>query len=104
MYGPRYEDPRYGRPIYGPSYDPAGYSRPMYGPGYPQQSGISPWAAGGLGAVGGGLLGYELGQMAGEHEQQAKGGDAGHPDQMARLDGGGYDPGIADSAGSYDEG
>ena len=76
----------------------------MYGPGYPQQSGMSPWAAGGLGAVGGGLLGYELGRMAGEHEPQAQGGDAGNPDQMAPLDAGGYDPGMADSAGSYDAG
>ena len=57
----------------------------MYGPGYPQQSSMSPWAAGGLGAVGGGLLGYELGQMAGEHEQQAQEGDAGNPDQWHHL-------------------
>ncbi|MFL5659133.1 MAG: hypothetical protein ACJ8CB_33735 [Ktedonobacteraceae bacterium] len=104
MYGPGYGDPRYSRSAYGPGYDPAGYGRPMYGPGYPQQSSMSPWAAGGLGAVGGGLLGYELGQMAGEHEQQAQEGDAGNPDQMAPLDAGGYDPGMADSMGSYDVG
>src|SRR6266568_7170613 len=66
-------------------------------PIYPQQTGMSPWAAGGLGAVGGGLLGYQLGQMAGEHDQQLQEGDAGNPDQMATLDAGGYDPGMADS-------
>ena len=102
--GPGYGDPRYSRPVYGPGYDSAGYGRPMYGPGYPQQSGMSPWAAGGLGAVGGGLLGYELGRMAGEHEQQAQEGDAGNPDQMATPDGGTYDPGMADSMGLYDAG
>ncbi len=55
-------------------------------------------------AVGGGLLGYQLGQMAGEHDQQHQEGDAGNPDQMATLDAGGYDPGMADSVGSYDAG
>lgn len=43
----------------------------------PQQSGpnpfsqgsMSPWIAGGLGALGGGLAGYGLGQIMGEHEQ-----------------------------------
>jgi hypothetical protein len=97
MYGPGY-----GRPgTYGPGYDPAGYGRPMYGPGYPQQTGMSPWAAGGLGAVGGGLLGYELGRMAGEHEQQAQEGM--NPDQAATLDQGSYDPGMAE-LGSFDAG
>lgn len=47
-------------PGYGPQY-------PTYGPQY--QSGMSPGGAGMLGAVGGGLLGYELGKMAGEREQ-----------------------------------
>jgi hypothetical protein len=103
-YGPGYGDPRYSRPAYGPGYDPAGYGRPMYGPGYPPQSGMSPWAAGGLGALGGGLLGYHLGQMAGEHEQQASDGESASPDQMVPLDQAGYDPGMADFAGSYDAG
>jgi hypothetical protein len=104
MYGPDYGEPRHSRPAYGPGYDPAGYGRPMYGPGYPPQTGMSPWAAGGLGAVGGGLLGYELGRMTGEHDQSAAEGDAGNPDQMATLDAGGYDPGMADSVGAYDAG
>jgi hypothetical protein len=42
--------------------------------------------------------------MAGEHEQQAQEGEAGNPDQMATLDAGGYDPGMADSMGWYDAG
>lgn len=75
----------------------------MYGPGYPQQTGMSPWAAGGLGAVGGGLLGYELGRMAGEHEQQAQEGNPMNPDQAATLDQGSYDPGMA-NLGSFDAG
>ncbi len=49
---------------YGP-----GYGAPGYGPGSPpQQGGVNPWVAGGLGAVGGGLLGYELGKLEGERE------------------------------------
>jgi hypothetical protein len=95
-YGPGYGDPRYSRPAYGPGYDP-GYGRPMYGPGYPSQSGMgmSPLAAGGLGALGGGLLGYHLGQMAADDNQQAAEGEFA-PDQMVPLDQGGYDPGMAD--------
>jgi hypothetical protein len=77
-------------------YDGPGYGRPMYGPGYPPQSGMSPWAAGGLGALGGGLLGYHLGQMAGEQSQQASDGESASPDQMVPLDQGGYDPGMVD--------
>ncbi len=38
-----------------------------YGPSY--RSGMSPGAAGAIGAVGGGLLGYELGKMQGEEQQ-----------------------------------
>ncbi|MGH3773944.1 MAG: hypothetical protein ACRDRW_21555 [Pseudonocardiaceae bacterium] len=40
---------------------------PDYGPSYRQ--GMSPGAAGAIGAVGGGLLGYELGKMRGEEQQ-----------------------------------
>jgi hypothetical protein len=107
MYGPRYGNAGYRRPGYDPGYDPAGpgYGRPMYGPGYPPpQAGMSPWAAGGLGALGGGFLGYELGRMAGEHEQQAQGGDGLNPDSVATLAQDGYDPGIADSIGTLDAG
>ena len=101
-YGPKDE---YGR-SFDPnqSYDPAGYGRPMYGPAYPPQMGMSPWAAGGLGAFGGGFLGYELGRMAGEHEQHAQEGDLMNPDQTATLDQGNYDPGMADSIGPFDAG
>ena len=46
------------------------YGAPNYGPGaYPQQQGgMNPWVAGGLGAAGGGFVGYELGKMEGERE------------------------------------
>jgi hypothetical protein len=104
MYGPQYGDARYGRAAYGPGYDPVGYNRPMYGPGYVPQSGMSPLAAGGLGALGGGLLGYELGQMVGEHEQQAQAGDLMQPEQVTTLAQEGYDPGMADSIGTFDGG
>ena len=43
-------------------------------------------------------------RMAGEHDQQPQEAGAGNPDQMATLDAGGYDPGMADSVGSYDAG
>lgn len=46
-----------------------GYPPPGYGQGYNQpRQGLNPWAAGGLGAAAGGLAGYELGRMQGEHE------------------------------------
>jgi hypothetical protein len=52
---------------------------PNYGPGYNQGQGINPLVAGGLGAAGGGLIGYELGKEAGENEsrEQGQGGDFG---------------------------
>lgn len=84
-------NPGYGRSSY---YDPNRYGGPMYGPDYPPQRGMSPWAAGGLGAVGGGLLGYGLGRMAGEHEQQAQGDESMNPDTMTPLSQGVNDPGI----------
>lgn len=58
--------PGYGHPHrYGP-----GYGEPGYG-GYdrPHRSGMNPGVAGAIGAVGGGLVGYELGKMEGEQEQ-----------------------------------
>jgi hypothetical protein len=49
-----------------------GGAYPAGGPGYygpPQQpAGVNPWVAGGVGALGGGLLGYELGRMEGQGE------------------------------------
>jgi hypothetical protein len=62
---------------YGP---PQGYG-PGYGPGY-GGGGMGPGAAGAIGAVGGGLVGYELGKMAGENEQFRR-------DEM--MGNGGYD-------------
>lgn len=48
-------------------YPPQPGAGPMYGGG---GRGMSPGVAGGLGAVGGGLLGYELGKMEGEREDR----------------------------------
>ncbi|GAC1631040.1 MAG: hypothetical protein NVS4B11_31060 [Ktedonobacteraceae bacterium] len=65
-------------PNYNPNYPNQGYP-PNYGPGYNQGynqgGGINPLAAGGIGAVGGGLLGYELGKEQGENEGQRNMGD-----------------------------
>jgi hypothetical protein len=57
-------------PGYGPSYDGPGcgsYGGPAYGA--PYCSGMGAGTAGAIGAVGGGLLGYELGKMQGEQQQ-----------------------------------
>jgi hypothetical protein len=54
-----------------PPYNPYGNQPPYggYNQGYPpNQGGVNPWAAGGLGAAAGGLVGYELGKQAGENE------------------------------------
>src|SRR3989442_683945 len=102
---PGYGQPGYGRPpYYGPGYDPNGYGGPMYGPSYPPQRGMNPWAAGGLGAVGGGLLGYGLGRMAGEHEQQPQGHDSMNPDTITPLSQGSDDPGMNYPATTFGEG
>jgi hypothetical protein len=58
-----------------------------YDGGYGQQpyrSGMSPGAAGAMGAVGGGLLGYELGKMQGENQQFRQ-------DELMDRGGGQYD-------------
>ncbi|GAC1429971.1 MAG: hypothetical protein PVS3B3_00470 [Ktedonobacteraceae bacterium] len=55
-------------PMYPQNYPNQGYP-PNYGPGYNQQGGgINPLIPGGIGALGGGLLGYELGKHQGENE------------------------------------
>lgn len=83
------------------------YSPPMgpynqgnyYAP--PNQGGMNPWAAGGLGAAAGGFLGYELGKEAGEREAEQRndwsggGGDFGGGGSF----GGGGDFGGGDSGG-----
>jgi hypothetical protein len=64
---------------------PASYQQPVYpympgGASGPPQGGMNPWVAGGLGAAAGGVLGYEMGKEAGEHEVQRSydgGGDFG---------------------------
>ena len=57
---------------YNQNYPNQGYP-PNYGPGYGNQgynqgAGMNPLIPGGIGAVGGGLLGYELGKEQGENE------------------------------------
>jgi hypothetical protein len=54
-------------PDYGPSYGGPSYGGPAYGA--PYRSGMGAGTAGAIGAVGGGLLGYELGKMHGEEQQ-----------------------------------
>src|SRR6266516_4224596 len=102
--------PPYG-PNYGQPYNEGGYT-PNYGPGYPgynQNQGMNPWAAGGLGAAAGGLVGYELGRNAGEREgreeQGGFGGDQGgfgggaSGDFGGGNDGGGFGGGGGDFGG-----
>lgn len=73
MFNRRYNNQPYNQPYVDNNYPP-NYG-PSYGPGYPQQGqGMNPLAAGGLGAVGGGLLGYELGRQQGEREARGDGG------------------------------
>jgi hypothetical protein len=57
---------------------PSGFGYPQQGgvypqQGYPQRGGMNPWIAGGLGALGGGLAGYGIGQAVGEMQQDAHG-------------------------------
>jgi len=92
-------------PSYGSGYDSNGYvGRPMYSPGYPPQGGINPWMAGGLGALGGGFLGYELGRMAGEKEQQTQSEHSMNTDTITPLSQGGYESGMSYSADTSGEG
>ncbi|HEU5230475.1 MAG TPA: hypothetical protein VFU49_21825 [Ktedonobacteraceae bacterium] len=62
----------YNQP-YNQPYNQGGYPPNYYGPGQ-GQGGMNPWAAGGLGAAAGGLIGYELGKNQGE---RGEGGDQG---------------------------
>jgi hypothetical protein len=85
--------------------DPNGYvGRPMYNPGYPPQGGMNPWMAGGLGALGGDFLGYELGRMAGEMEQQPQSEHSMNPDTITPLSQGGYEFGMSYPANIFGEG
>lgn len=69
-YGPRgYGEPQkyyqnaYPGNYYNGPYQQRGYPNQGYPQqGYPQQGGMNPLVAGGLGALGGGLLGYQVGQ------------------------------------------
>ena len=54
-----------------PAFPQQGMYGAGYGMGYPMQQGMNPLAAGGLGAIGGGLLGYQLGQTMATQEPPA---------------------------------
>ena len=94
------------RPNYGPNYNQfnqpynqGGYP-PNYGPNYPgynQNQGMNPWAAGGLGAAAGGLVGYELGKEAGERDERGDQGGFGG-------DQGGFGGGASGDFGGGDQG
>ena len=67
---------RYAPPEYRGA--PSGFGYPQQGgvypqQGYPQRGGMNPWITGGLGALGGGLAGYGIGQAVGEMQQDAHG-------------------------------
>jgi hypothetical protein len=62
-----YPYPQQGSPQQGGMLSQQGYPSQ----GYPQRGGMNPWVAGGLGALGGGLAGYGLGQAVGEMQQYA---------------------------------
>ncbi|GHO43619.1 hypothetical protein [Ktedonospora formicarum] len=93
---------------------PGGYGYDQYGQPYPPNynqggGGMNPWAAGGLGAAAGGLLGYELGRNQGEHERRDEGyndnnGDFGGGNEGGGDFGGGNDWGGGDSGGGGDWG
>ncbi len=77
---------------------------PGYGPGYPgynQRSGMNPWAAGGMGAAAGGLIGYELGKEQGE--DQAREQQLGNNDNP-NNDNGGFGGGAGGNFGGNDNG
>jgi hypothetical protein len=64
---------------------------------------MNPWAAGGLGAAAGGLIGYELGKEAGEREadqqNQGDGGWAGASGDFGGNNGGDFGGGGGDFGG-----
>ncbi len=61
-----------------------------------QRGGMNPWVAGGLGALGGGLAGYGLGQAVGEMQQDANGDYRPTDDHSNAADSGLADAGFGD--------
>jgi len=91
------------RQIGGPIQQPynQGYPPNYGGPGYYNQGpGMNPWAAGGLGAAAGGLIGYELGKEHGEDEAREQGWNQGQGGQ----DGGDFGGGASGDFGGGDFG
>ena len=88
----------YNQPPYNQPYPP-GY----YPPGYNQGPGMNPWAAGGIGAAAGGLIGYELGKEEGERDAnqqgQGDGGWAGASGDFGGSNGGDFGGGGGDFGG-----
>jgi hypothetical protein len=94
--------PPYQQPISPYNQYNQGYP-PGYGPGYPgynQGAGMNPWAAGGIGAAAGGLIGYELGQQHGEEEAREQQMNNDNPNN----DGGDFGGGAGGSFGGNDNG
>lgn len=78
------------------------FGAPNYGPGAyppPQQGGVNPWVAGGLGAAGGGFVGYELGKMEGEREARREMEGQGYYGGGAFGDAGGFGGGASGNFG-----
>lgn len=78
------------------------FGAPNYGPGTyppPQQGGVNPWVAGGLGAAGGGFVGYELGKMEGEREARREMEGQGYYGGGAFGDAGGFGGGASGNFG-----
>ncbi len=98
---PIYNQP-YNQGQYPPNYQ--GQYPPNYQGQYPPQQGINPWAAGGLGAAAGGLVGYELGKNAGENERDRDGDYGGGAGGNYDVGGGDFGGGAGGSFGGGDSG
>lgn len=100
----RYTPPQYSGAPSGSGYPQQRDMNPQQGypqQGYTQREGMNPWVAGGLGALGGGLAGYGLGQAVGELQQYANGDYHPADGQNDYADSGpiGEDPGGGDFGG-----
>lgn len=91
-------NPGYPQQNYNPNFPNQGYPQ-NYGPGY-NQGGVNPLIPGGIGAVGGGLLGYELGKAQGENEGHREGGNYGNDNDNNGGFGGGGNADFGNNGGN----